>query len=768
MASILTLLFKSNNVTIKEIELNKNDSITIGRDSTKVDFCFQDIRVSSIHSKIEYINNQITIEDVGSKNGTFINNQLIEKNQQIILRSGDSIQFGSIGFSELIISEKSIDLSVEKNISKSSKNEMIIGRSKDCDIVITNDETVSRKHASISQIEGENYLLKDLNSTNGVYFNGVKINEVIIKRDDFFIIGKNTISALGKIKSLVEQISIKVEGVSKKFNENSISLYPLSFQIKSKSLTAIMGPSGCGKSTLLKLMNKEITASSGTISLFGLDLNTNFSYLKKQIGYVPQDDIIHLELTVWQSIYYAAKLRLDNYSENEIIDRINHLLRVLRIEKIKDNLNSGISGGQRKRVCIAIELLSNPLLLLLDEPTSPLDPQSIEEFLSILIQLKNEGTTIVMVTHKPEDLVFMDEVIFLAENGHFIYKGETSNYLSHFNVQNTIDVYSELSGENAKRWIGKSTNDQQKYIPISQKIDFEKDKINWFNQFRWLTLRNIKVKTNDKLNTSILILQAPIIALLISLIFKEISLGVLFMMCVSSIWFGVNNSAREIVKEQSIYRRERKFNLSISTYILSKLTTLTIIASIQAVLFNAVLFLAYQNSFVSFSSYLNMSIWILFLTTISSLMGLLISASMTSTEKVMSLVPILLIPQIMLAGVITKIENGLVEFISYLTFSRWGNEGFAAIQRTVSGERMEIKLDQNKLPIKDENNQFVYDIIQTKKDAVELLKDNYHPDYESTFGVSSGTFDLDFIVLLSFGGILIITLFLVMKRKDLK
>ena len=764
MKSTMTLLFKSNNTPIREININDNESYIIGRDSLNVDVCLEDLSISGLHAKLILSEKKLFIIDLGSKNGTFINNQLIEKNQQILLKKNDVIRFGIKSSYELLITEK---LS-ESNEVKKNKQEIIIGRSKDCDIVISNDDTISRKHASITNLGNDSFLLKDLNSTNGVFFKGSRIKESILNRNDFFIIGKNEISATGKIKSLIEQISIKVEGVSKKYNKKTYSLNPLSFEIKSKSITAIMGPSGCGKSTLLKLLNKEVNASTGTISLFGMNLNTNFSYLKKQIGYVPQDDIIHLELTVWQSIYYAAKLRLNNNSESEILDRINHLLKVLKIEKIKNNLNSAISGGQRKRVCIAIELLSNPLMLLLDEPTSPLDPQSIEEFLSILVQLKNEGTTIIMVTHKPEDLAYMDEVIFLSENGYLIYKGNVSNYLSFFNVNNTIDVYSELSGEKADKWINKSSKDHQKYIPVNQKIHLEKEKINWYSQFIWQTIRNIRIKTNDKLNTSILILQAPIIAFLIALIFKEISLGVLFMICISSIWFGVNNSAREIVKEQSIYRRERKFNLAISTYIISKFTTLIIIASIQALLFSAVLFSTYQNSFVKLSSYIEMSIWMIFIISISSLMGFLISALMSSTEKVMSLVPILLIPQIMLAGVITKIENRLVEFISYLTFSRWGNEGFANVQSIVSSDSLKIKVDENNLPIKNEDNLPINEIIQVKKNAVELLKDNYHSDFYSTFGQSSGTFNLDFLVLLFFGVILIISIFIVMKRKDSK
>ena len=265
--------------------------------------------------------------------------------------------------------------------------------------------------------------------------------------------------------------------------------------------------------------------------IFNQDLISNYEYLKTQIGYVPQDDIVHKQLTVEQSLYFAAKLRIANINNDDINIKIDQILSELNISHIKKNLISDISGGQRKRVSIAIELLTDPMLLFLDEPTSPLDPQTIEDFLNILKKLSENGTTVIMVTHKPEDLDYMDEVIFMADNngGKIVYYGDSTKYKDYFNVNNAVSVFSQISGGNSKKWVDKYSNPR----PLSTTQDKEKILVNKSNQssvgqFFWLTYRYFKIKTNDRVNTSIMLLQAPIIAALACLVFNEVTLSVLF------------------------------------------------------------------------------------------------------------------------------------------------------------------------------------------------------------------------------------------------
>lgn len=627
-------------------------------------------------------------------------------------------------------------------------SEIVIGRSDaDCSLVISGDNTVSRIHCSLKPAENGLVVLTDLNSKNGTIFKGKRIVSVTIREDDIFQIGKQLIYGSGEKVDKLENAAVTVEDISKSYDGKKNVVQKTSFNIKSNSLTAIMGPSGCGKSTLLKMLNGMNPASSGTVKIFGIDLKKSFDTIKNKIGYVPQDDTIHLELTVYQSLMYAAKLRLSGFTDKQIDEKIDQLLDKLNILSIKKELNSRISGGQRKRVCIAMELLSDPLLLLLDEPTSPLDPQTISEFMNILKALAEEETTIVLVTHKPEDLQFMDEVIFMNVSGVMRYKGNSENCLDAFDATNYIDIYKILSEEQGAT-AGSITHSSMAFIQENNKY-FERSKINWFEQLYWLTARNIKIKTNDTNNTIILLIQAPIIAVLIGFVFSEINLAVLFMAAVSSVWFGVNNSAREVVKEINIFKREYNFNLSISTYLTSKVLTIALISIVQAVLFTFTLYLFYNNDTVVLENPGYMILWILFLSTISSTLGLFVSAALNNTEKVMSLIPIILIPQIMLAGVLAKISNGFIEIVSYFTLSRWGTEGFADVQNNII----------NSVPTANGETRKV------KTDAVNRLGENFDSMYEGIFGEIRGTIHLDFIVLTLMGITFMVLAFYSLRRK---
>ena len=409
---------------------------------------------------------------------------------------------------------------------------------------------------------------------------------------------------------------------------------------------------------------------------------------------------------------------------------------------------SDISGGQRKRVSIAIELLTDPMLLFLDEPTSPLDPQTIEDFLNILKKLSENGTTVIMVTHKPEDLDYMDEVIFMADNngGKIVYYGDSTKYKDYFNVNNAVSVFSQISGGNSKKWVDKYSNPR----PLSTTQDKEKILVNKSNQssvgqFFWLTYRYFKIKTNDRVNTSIMLLQAPIIAALACLVFNEVTLSVLFIMAVSSVWFGSTNAAREIVGELPIYKRERMYNLRLIPYISSKITVLSLFSIIQSFVFVYILYFNYGNSDYDlfFNNPFSAFIWMSFLTISSTFLGLLLSAIFDTSEKVLAVVPIVLIPQIMLAGLVAKIGSKTVEFISYLTFTRWGIEGFGNIQGDLVTDNP----------------------LNKTSDAIVLLKNNFHESYSDNFN-SSGSLSLDFVAILCLVVTMFISLYLILKSKD--
>lgn len=763
----MKLVFKDNDIVLGVYSTLSIDFISIGRTIDNV-VQYHSNSIGLNHACVVVNNQGVYIMDVGNNEGTFLNGFRLLSNKLYPIEIGDSVTFTSNeNYSlELLGEDEEDDLLSEELSSTPSifaqSNLITIGKSVECDIVI-NDKSASKKHATLENLGGGVFELRDLATPKGTFHKGNKIESVFLTAGDVFYIGTTKIDCLGNTKSMSEETAIKVVNLSKRYNE-TIGIHPTTFEIMPKTLTAIMGPSGCGKSTLLKMLSGMIPMSGGEIALFDLDIQKNFQFLKRQIGYVPQDDIVHLELTVFESLYYAAKIRLENHTEDEIIRKILHLLKILKIDKIKNSYNHSLSGGQRKRVCIAIELLTEPTILFLDEPTSPLDPQSVEEFLKILKNLSKEQTTIVLVTHKPEDLYYMDEVIFLAEGGYMVYKGPVEKYKSFFDVSSPVEVYSELSGENAEKWIGKHDS-----LEISENIGdltkFQASKVVFWKQFFWLSIRNLKIKTNDRLNTSILLFQAPIIAFLIAMIFNELTIGVLFMMCISAIWFGVNNASRKIVKEQAIFARERMQDVKVGAYIASKMFVLFCVSVIQSIAFIVIISFFYKSKLVALNNEIYIFLWMVFISMLSSLFGLLISASMKTIEKVMALVPIVLIPQIMLAGMITKLSNAVIEVLSYFTISRWGTEGISYIQREVTFDKPKFVIDSHGFPKKTKANEFIYRYSSAKEHAILPLKKHYHSFYNDFFGSYAYHFYLDVTAMVVLGLLMYFSLYLIMKNK---
>jgi ABC-type multidrug transport system ATPase subunit/ABC-type multidrug transport system permease subunit len=754
----LKLYIYQNNTLFKKIAFSNNQKhvVVIGT-GEQASLKLNNKLISSNHVQLVYdIENQLYIQDLSSTNGTFLNGSKISPSKTYLLNPKDTIQLASANGVLIVVEALSNDSLKEDKLNildkLKTKSKIVIGRADDCDVILNNN-SLSRQHAEITKQSNGSFTVKDLNSTNGTFVNGRKVKglQSITLADKIFI-GNLQLSLKGATKDLSEELAICVKGIEKEFINSGKKIKVLNkmdLAIPSKSLLAIMGPSGCGKTTLMNTLNGVSPATNGKVYLFGQELISNYEYLKTQIGYVPQDDTIHRQLTVRQSLYFTAKLRLDNFTENEIDSKIDEILDQLGVLHVKNNLISKISGGQRKRVCIALELLSEPLILFLDEPTSPLDPQTIEDFLNILKDLSNSGTTVVMVTHKPEDLEYMDEVIFLAKGGFPAYFGDSKSYKSYFGVKTAVSVFSLLSDS---YWIQKYRNPRPVgKVPVYESTLSKSLNKSFFEQYIWLSKRYFKIKTNDKMNSLVMLLQAPIIAVLICLIFDNITPAVPFITALSAIWFGTNNAAREIVSELSIFKRERMFNMDISPYVLSKISVLTFFSITQSAIFIGILFLRYSlnDAILDYNAPLAAFIWMSFLSIAATFLGLLLSASLSTAEKVMTVVPIILIPQIMLAGLVAKIESHLVEIISYLTFTRWGTEGFSVIQKEVVTQKLNT----------------AYELEETASNAILDLQDKFYEDYPNWFGDLAGTLKLDIIAVLLLIIIMIYFIFRQLKKK---
>jgi len=580
-----------------------------------------------------------------------------------------------------------------------------------------------------------------------------------------------------------KNLSIQAIGISKTYPKNKIGLHPLSLDIKQKSFIALMGPSGCGKSTLLKCLNGDNPVTSGEVYINGLSLIDNYDQVKKSIGYVPQDDIIHRELSVYKTLFYAAKLRMPDGTSNEDIDtQINKVLKSLKLDQhdqgnqpnqkdIKYKKVKELSGGQRKRISIAVELLTEPSILFLDEPTSPLDPETIDSFLKSLQDLAKEGTTIIMVTHKPEDLNYVDEVVFLGVKGHLVYKDIPDKITKHFNVESIIEVYSKMSDlDEVKRHYLKPK--QEILSANNPKINKSKPDSS-IQQLYWLSKRYLNIKLNDISNLILLLLQPVIIGGLISLVFTQFRIGVIFLTAISAIWFGVSNAAKEIVGELPIYKRERMYNLNINTYIISKLLILSLIALVQVVIFATIIYLNFRfNTIAEYpDTYLQpfgKAVGFLFMVSCSAtLLGLFLSSYFDNTEKVMTVVPITLMPQIILAGVMTKLDTRLIEILSFFTLGRWGTEGFSRLQDTYF-DKQNIEGESVIIPEFNPDGYFKNDCKCETSAALDqlVLYDESLVDKGILIGESFNNMTANIIAVLILSIIMYLSIFISLSKKD--
>ena len=676
--------------------LKTKSKITIGRDKACDVVLISDF-ASRVHAFIEKDDRgNYYITDNASTNGTYVNKKLITGRH--LISPTDKIQIGRVEFT-LLDNEKpassKVLLSVKNNRKLiellSQKNSVTIGRSPEADIIIK-DNIVSRKHARVFK-SGNKYYIEDLNSTNGVFVNGKKVKgKTVISFHDEIRIGFHLFKLNADLNEDVLEknrlTAIRAESITKKYDHDFVGLHPMSFTIPARCFVAIMGPSGCGKTTLMNILNGANPATSGKVYIHGLELSHNFELLKQKIGYVPQDDIVHKELTVNQSLFYAAKLKMNKDTKNEEIwERIDEVCKNLNIDEkeIRENKVKNLSGGQRKRVSIAVELLNNPSILFLDEPTSPLDPETIDGFLKSIKELTVlENTTVIMVTHKPTDIPYTDRIIFLAKRGYPAYYGNEKNIYTYFGLsdENIIDVYSALSRESKlEQWYKKW---QEAHQPVEVKEDPStvktRSRYSLIRQYFWLTGRYARIKLNDKANMLILMAQPLIIPLALIYIFSELRIGVLFLMAVSAIWFGISNAAKEIVEEMPIYTRERMFNLNIISYLFSKITILSLIALIQIILFVLILKFRFTGDEIKLVNIPHMIVFMFYLAFSATLLGLLLSVLFRNSQQVMSVIPIILIPQIIFAGVIANIDTKDKELLSYIMLSRWGTEGIARIQ----------------------------------------------------------------------------------------
>ncbi|MDH6304776.1 ABC-type multidrug transport system ATPase subunit [Parabacteroides sp. PF5-5] len=519
------------------------------------------------------------------------------------------------------------------------------------------------------------------------------------------------------------------------FKNSRSGLHNLSFDLESGQLVAIMGGSGVGKSTLLGLMNGNIHPDTGSITINGYEVDS--PQARQLIGFVPQDDLLIEELTVYQNLLFTARFCFDKLSEKELEDRVNDVLMDLDLTEIRDlqvgsPLRKTISGGQRKRLNIALELLREPAILYLDEPTSGLSSSDSEKVMMLLKEQTHRGRLIVVNIHQPSSEIYklFDRLWLLDKGGYPIYDGNPIEAITYFKhaakyTDQDISVCSTCGNVNPElilniidsKKIDDSGNQtsyrkftprewHKKYLDMrpafgevkrSNLPKSKQQKPSWFKQFLIFLERNMRTKIINRQYLTIALLEAPLLALIVALLTKFADEGgytllgnknfvsYIFMSVIVVIFIGLSISAEEIIKDRTILKRERFLRLHRSSYLTSKMFYLFVLSGIQTALFilvgNAIIGVGFGMFFIWWS--------ILWATAfLANLTGLWLSQTLNSIVSIYITIPLLLIPQILLCGVVIQFDDlntgasdrNVVPLIGEMIPSRWAFEALMVEQ----------------------------------------------------------------------------------------
>ncbi|MFD9102200.1 FHA domain-containing protein [Streptomyces virginiae] len=585
---------------------------------------------------------------------------------------------------------------------------MRIGRALENELVVS-DLQVSRHHAEFHSMPGGRFEIRDLGSHNGTYVNGqplAKSGTQLLGPNDIVGVGHSTFRIVGdRLEEFVDtgEVSFSARHLTVTVDGGKQILKDVTFGVPEKSLIGVIGPSGSGKSTLLKALTGYRPADQGDVLYDNRNLYKQFAELRQRIGLVPQDDILHKELRVSTALKYAAKLRFPgDTAESERAARIDEVLRELKLDIHKDKKITALSGGQRKRVSVALELLTKPSLIFLDEPTSGLDPGMDRDVMQLLRGLADDGRTVLVVTHSVAELSLCDKLLVMAPGGSVAYFGPPDEALNFFGYSTWADVFSAFENYRDYDWAGrwKGSQHYQLYaaeldavapqpvvMPPAQQMRPTKPQ-GWGSQLWTLIRRYVSVIASDKGFMGLMLILPAVLGVVSTVIPATFGLApptppsrfngdagtIMLILAVGMCFSGAANSVRELIKERVIYERERATGLSRSAYLMSKVIVLGFITAIQGVIICAIGFaprdLPAEGLLMPPAVELCVSVIALGFT--SMMFGLVISSLVKTAEKTMPLLVMFAIVQVVFTGILFQVYDspGLEQF-AWLMPSRW-------------------------------------------------------------------------------------------------
>ncbi|MFN4866940.1 MAG: ATP-binding cassette domain-containing protein [Cyanobium sp.] len=570
-----------------------------------------------------------------------------------------------------------------------------IGRMPSCSICL-DDPTVSRLHAVLRPERNGTALVEDC-SSNGLFIGGRKAGRISrIAPGTEVRIGRGHFQWDGT--ELLPQGDQQRLGIEVRDLELPERLQPMSLSITGGQLVALVGGSGAGKSSLLSTLAGQNPSYKGQVRIGGDDLKRSIDALRPLMGFVPQDDIVHPELSVCEVLTFAARLRIpDREARQPAVERV---LNLLDMDHRRHALVRELSGGQRKRVNIGMELVADPRLLFLDEPTSGLDPDLDRRMMRLLRQLADRGHTVLVVTHATANVHLCDQLVFLARGGRLCYSGSPRGCLHHYGVSHDFaDVYERLNlsdlelEQEAKRF-----NKQQSLPSLSaQSIVARSYQVapapwqairQWASQVKTVWHRELLVNWRDHISLGLNLLTSPVVILLLAAAIQmpnifvlpsddldasllPLAIKVIFVMSCVCIWTGISSHISTVARERSIYEREKSFNLNPLAYVAAKGLMILLLALPQSLLIALTSALVFRLPSLDDIGPSLIGYWMAAMFTIlaSGSMALSFSTLVTDQRQAASSSTLLLMPQLILSGVLFDI--GSLATLYPLVASRW-------------------------------------------------------------------------------------------------
>ncbi|GGK92824.1 ABC transporter ATP-binding protein/permease [Streptomyces flaveus] len=707
----------------------------VGRDPL-CDIVIDDARVSWHHAVLRPEDGHWKLEDENSTNGTYADGRRV---QAWDVGPGSVLRFGNAADGPRAVLTSRPPLTVEPAERPSAvslpaatgtfrrpttvrplpaSTAVRIGRSGDNDLVV-DDLTVSRRHAELRAHADGTYEIVDLASHNGTFLNGQPVSRALVSEGDIVGIGHSAFCLVGdQLQEYVDtgEVSLDVQDLTVAVDRGRKTLLDqVSFPVGEKCLLAVVGPSGAGKSTLLNALTGQRPADKGTVLYDGRDLYRDYAELRQRIGLVPQDDILHAQLTVRRALGYAAELRFpQDTAKAERRERVDEVIRELGLEERTGQPVHSLSGGQRKRVSVALELLTKPSLLFLDEPTSGLDPGMDRSVMHMLRGLADDGRTVIVVTHSVLSLDVCDRLLVLAPGGRIAYYGPPQEALAYFGFEQWPEAFEAFERDRDRDWAGdyRASPLQRRYITNSSAQPHRPGLVraeavgpppkaqSWGAQVRTLVRRYAAALSADRTFLAIMIalpfvMGAMARALAGSRLTQETAMNALLILCVGAVLTGAANAVRELVKERVIYQRERAVGLSRSAYLMSKVIVLGTITILQAIVLTLVALLGVDlnapgGEGVLMPPLVEVTLAVALLAFTAMTLGLLVSATVRKEEVTMPLLVLLAIVQVVFCGALLKLDGVLgVEQLAWLVPSRWAlgaMAGTVGLARIVPGD----------------------------------------------------------------------------------